>query len=125
MGRGLHAVSTTFYLSGSRLTSMTYHTLSTQAFKLCGVPGFRRGAGHSSCTWEAEQSCAVTRSGINPVATIQITLTYRAGLWYSERVCGDISTPMLPYTVSMENDRFVCTCCGIIFQTQSIDERRR
>jgi hypothetical protein len=79
MGHGLHAVSTRFCLSGSRLTSMTYRMLLMRPFKLCEVMVFRRGAGHSSCTWEAEQSWAVTRSGTVFVATIRITLSYRAG----------------------------------------------
>jgi hypothetical protein len=73
MGHGLHDVFTRFCLSGSRLTSMTYRTLSTHPFKPCGVPVFRHGAGHSSCTWEAEQSLAVPISGTNLVAMIRIT----------------------------------------------------
>jgi hypothetical protein len=125
MGRGLHAVSTRSCSNGSRLTSMTYRTLSTQPFTLCEVLVFRRGAGHSSCTWEAEQSWEITREGITLVATIRITLNYRAGHWCSERVRGDSSAPMLPYIASIENSRFACFCCGMIFQTPSIDEESR
>jgi hypothetical protein len=125
MGHGLHAVSTRFCLSGCNLTSMTYRTLSTQPFKLCGVPVFRRGAGHSLCTWEAEQSRAVTRSGITLVATIPIKLNYRAGRWCSERVRGGNSAPMLLYIAGIENGRFACFCSGMIFQTPLIDEGSR
>jgi hypothetical protein len=76
---------------------------------------FRRGAGHSSCTWEAEQCWALTKSDINLAVATQITLNYRADRWCSERVRGDITAPMLPhYTVSIENSRFACFCCGMI-----------
>jgi hypothetical protein len=53
---------------------------------------------------------------------IRITLNYRAGRWCSERVRGDSSPPMLPYIASIENGRVACFCCGMIFQTPSIDE---
>jgi hypothetical protein len=77
---------------------------------------FRRGAGHSSCTWEAEEIWALTKSDINFVVTIQITLNYRADRWCSERVRGDITAPMLPhYTASIVNSRFVCFVAGLSY----------
>jgi hypothetical protein len=59
MDRGLHAVSTRSYLSGSRLTSMTYRMLSTHPFDLCEVLVFRHDAGHFSCTWGAKRRAGV------------------------------------------------------------------